>query len=130
MQSQSITVDVLREVAERMIGQWPESKGRIERGVLIALLGEIQQVDALNWQVGSQTEPGQSYTVVEVPLSCTCPDQPRAPGGLCKHIWAVDLLSVASQRQRVVRARQAQHKATGARVALAFATAAREGWRP
>lgn len=77
--------------------------GRCERAAKIALSGAVSRVDDYTWSVGSQSEPGKSYTVTfKLTWQCDCRDfigdgyapAPTAEffggtGAVCKHVLAV-----------------------------------------
>jgi len=69
--------------------------GRLEKAQEIASgTGKISVGDLPNtYHVRSQSNPRGFYIVDTAPArwTCTCPDHPRAPSGLCKHILAVGL---------------------------------------
>lgn len=85
--------------------------GRCERAARIALSGAVTRLDDHTWQVGSQSEPGTSYTVTfKLGWQCTCEDfagtgyspAPTAEffGGsqcTCKHILAVGACWVSGE---------------------------------
>jgi hypothetical protein len=70
-------------------------EGRLGRGLEIAL-NEGVTFHGHQARVRSSSDPEVAYQVQET--HCDCPDFGRAPGGRCKHRWAVFLTRVAAAR--------------------------------
>lgn len=103
MASTSIALDTLTATVARAIERFPREKGRIERGAALIVLGAVTfTADAAT--VRSQTDAGVTYTLGSD--GCPCVDAQRHPGQSCKHRWAVDLVLVATERQRRLDARE------------------------
>jgi SWIM zinc finger len=67
--------------------------GRIDRGLLLALNGAVLLVGDTLAQARSDRDPEKFYLVRG--HTCDCPDFGNAPGGRCKHRWAVYFIRVA-----------------------------------
>jgi hypothetical protein len=88
----------LRTLAEAAHARYAGEAARIDRGLVIALNGGVtlHQDGTASVQSCSNTEV--VYHVAHG--TCDCPDFQRAPGGRCKHRFAVCLVKKA-QRQAV-----------------------------
>ena len=115
----SITIESLRIVVARATKRWPESRGRIERGALIVLLGGVFELGGDAFEIQSQSDNDRTYIVTA--SGCTCPDATWAPRGICKHRWATDLLTWSGQHQDRIRERRHRERVSADRVMLAVA---------
>ena len=81
----------------------PELAARLDRAAVLLRSTAPHKASppaARLWQVPSQSRDGVAYLVDRLDASCTCPDHrehrnnPRrgAPGGLCKHRLAVEMI--------------------------------------
>lgn len=119
----AISLATVQEVISRAIVRWPEARGRIERGGALIVLGHVEQVGADTYAVRSQRADEVTYTVT--PGGCPCVDALRHPGSSCKHVWSVEILQIAEERER--RQEQASRAiVTADQVASAYAR--RIGW--
>ena len=88
-----VKVDEQRERIERSFADATGRTGRVERALKIWQAGLITHMDEAQdengnvvedvWEVGSQTDKGQSYVVFEG--TCGCPDKEHNGGQECKH---------------------------------------------
>ena len=91
-QSNSITVDLLRELVDRGAARHPALRCKLEHAAFIALFrATTPQLDG-SWLVGSEREPDRTYRVwlaaePGAPF-CSCQDSQRHPGDECKHSLA------------------------------------------
>jgi len=80
--------------------------------------------DRRDQRLGRLADRGRPAYLV-TPGLCNCVDRQRHPVQSCKHVWAVDIVRVAEERQRRLDARaseQARRAAvTADQVALAYA---------
>lgn len=84
----------LLAAAARAKAAYPAERCRIERGVGIVLSHGVDILPTGIALVQSQSQPGVQYTVNG---RCGCPDEQRAPGGRCKHMWAKALAKRAHE---------------------------------
>jgi hypothetical protein len=99
-----LCVSTLQDTVHRVVERFPRERARIERAAVLIALGHVRQVDVDAFAVTSQTDASITYTVT--PGSCPCVDAQRHPGQSCKHRWTVDIILVATERQRRLDARQ------------------------
>jgi hypothetical protein len=99
-----VTLDMLHQTVARVLATYPAERGRIERGATLITLGHVEQAGPDAFEVRSQTDAGVTYTVTND--GCGCVDAQRHPGQACKHVWSVNLLLVAQERQRRLDARE------------------------
>ena len=78
------------QVAALAKAKLPESTGRIQKAVALALASDVTLGEAGTATVSSASE-GQVVYQVGAPGRCTCADFDRAPQGLCKHRLAAAL---------------------------------------
>jgi hypothetical protein len=81
-------------IAAKAHDKLPACSGRIDAAVKLVLLDEVTLLPDGTAQVGSCSDPTQSYTVNG---SCTCQDYARAPGQLCKHRLAYGIARRAQE---------------------------------
>lgn len=91
-------MDALARVVAHWSARNPDLLSRLAKAHAIA-----RETGAVRWdgrhlvhRVRSQANPAGVYRVALVHRSCTCPDQPSAPRGWCKHLLAVALLGAAA----------------------------------
>ena len=83
----------LRQAALYALQHYPGEQGRIGKGLTIALNEGVKQGAAFgNALVHSESDPEVIYQISG--RHCDCPDQ-AAPGGRCKHRFAVYLVRLA-----------------------------------
>jgi hypothetical protein len=94
----SFTLATLRAALAELTAAYPDWTCRLERGANIVALQPIERGPCTQaWFVGSESHPGQAYSVWFFGfihslnhVSCTCPDYVKR-GGPCKHALAVAL---------------------------------------
>ena len=75
----------LESAARRAQAVYPSHSKRIWKGLALAMKGHVDMQADGTALVQSETNPAQVYTVNG---RCTCPDEPTAPKGYCKHRYA------------------------------------------
>jgi hypothetical protein len=83
--------DVAAKASEKM----PESLGRINAAVKLALAGDVDLLPDGGAMVASRSKAGAEYFVVNG--TCECPDFQRAPGNFCAHRLAYGLVVRANE---------------------------------
>jgi SWIM zinc finger len=94
----------LRQMADRARTRYAGEAARIDRGLVIALNGGVT-LKADGVALVSSTRDDEVFYIVREG-QCDCPDFSRAPGGRCKHRFAVCLVKKA---QGLVAEQQAAH---------------------
>jgi hypothetical protein len=83
--------DVAAKASEKM----PESIGRVNAAVKLALAGDVDLLPDGGAMVASRTKAGTEYFVVNG--TCECADFQRAPGNFCAHRLAYGLVVRANE---------------------------------
>jgi len=98
--TRTVSIADLRQVVDVAIERHPEARTRIEKGAAIVLLRTIRpDPEYLGcFGVESASKPGTFYSVDTTVNVCQCPDQQRR-GGVCGHIWALELLRAVARLQ-------------------------------
>lgn len=122
----AVSIDIILDLVNRVGTRHPALRSRAERAAQLLVTRVIEEVPTNpvpdcavgGWLVQSASNPAGFYTVApgsehtEIPGLCTCPDQPRAPLGWCKHRLAVAMLirarELAAEPAPVTRWRTAQ----------------------
>lgn len=91
----------LRTLAARACERYAGEAARIDRGLVIALNGGVT-LKADGCALVSSARDNELFYIVR-DGHCDCPDFARAPGGRCKHRFAVCLVKKATQQQAARR---------------------------
>ena len=84
----------LRQLAQQATARYAGDQARIDRGLVLALNGNVTLHADGTASVQSGTDAEIVYTVNG---HCDCPDAQRAPEGRCKHRWAKTFVKRAQQ---------------------------------
>jgi hypothetical protein len=87
--------DALRTLAAQATTRYPDDQARIERGLLLALNGQVTLHADGTATVQSGSNAEVRYTVRQG--QCECADSVRAPSGRCKHVWSRCLVRKAQK---------------------------------
>lgn len=112
----SPSLATVQDVIARALIRWPAEAKRIEKAATLIALGAVSPLTAEVYMVRSQTDAGVTYAV-GLDGACGCQDSVRHPGQRCKHALAVEILSIARDRQAVLDRRAEEAAATAARFA-------------
>jgi uncharacterized Zn finger protein len=94
------TEQALARVVEHITSRNPVLLSRIGKAHQLVQAGAVAwSPDIRAHVVRSQSNELGAYTVSLADKSCTCPDQPRAPHGWCKHLLAVAVVGMADEYQ-------------------------------
>jgi hypothetical protein len=73
----------IAEIAAKAKVALPDSHGRIDAAVKMALAGDVELLPEGQATVASQSDGATTYHIANG--ECTCRDFPQAPSGFCKH---------------------------------------------
>jgi hypothetical protein len=73
----------IAEIAAKAKVALPDSHGRIDAAVKMALAGDVELLPEGKAKVASQSDGSTTYRIVNG--RCDCRDFPQAPSGFCKH---------------------------------------------
>lgn len=102
------------QIARVMIGQEPAAQARIEKGLTLALFGDIRETDEMGvYLVPSECQQGTYYRATS--WTCCCADA-RNRGNGCKHSRGIQIWSMARNEAAMEAHRQAWEQRRAARV--------------
>jgi hypothetical protein len=85
----------VRGIVETMQRAFPAEYDRIGRGLQVLLASKIVDSPRMGRYLVQSTTDGLLFYETTT-LACSCPDHRQHPELRCKHLWALDILSVAS----------------------------------